>query len=382
MATHSAHLSRSPGPFYRKVGESLRRKISDGGLAADALLPSESDLCAQYKASRKTIRSALTLLEREGLVVAIPGVGRRVRGAGGHPVVSNCESIPFLMRPDKPSGRLAVLLHPRLEERGFRLWPVIADYAEPKTQTDNFSRLAAHAASASIVQFDSRQSEGFLAGLAAARHPIVLAGAQARLGMDAVDVDHAAAVELAIAHATRLGHRRVSLLTSDILVARHPSYQVSAQAYELAAHRAGIEPVVARCRWNDWTLPDAERLLIGLLEKNDSPLCLLVYEGDSVMQVLSTLHRHGATVPRDVSIIALRDHFLDAGQLAAFGLSDVTRVAEPWEEVADIIAERVVERANGRGGGPRLILAQPRLIEGASVARFAKDPSHASSPTT
>ncbi|AQZ67769.1 Transcriptional regulator of succinyl CoA synthetase operon [[Actinomadura] parvosata subsp. kistnae] len=64
---------------YQLIAGDLREQIRHGELAAGAALPSELSLRRRYGASRNTVRQALGLLEREGLVVAEHGRGRFVR---------------------------------------------------------------------------------------------------------------------------------------------------------------------------------------------------------------------------------------------------------------------------------------------------------------
>lgn len=58
----------------RQVADVLRRHVLQG-LVADGALPCESDLAGDFGVSRNTVREALELLRREGLVDRIPGVG-------------------------------------------------------------------------------------------------------------------------------------------------------------------------------------------------------------------------------------------------------------------------------------------------------------------
>jgi GntR family transcriptional regulator len=59
---------------YEEIADDLRRRV-DAGEFAERLLPSESDLCAAYDASRITVRKALDVLREDGLVVSRRGVG-------------------------------------------------------------------------------------------------------------------------------------------------------------------------------------------------------------------------------------------------------------------------------------------------------------------
>ncbi|MDU8994524.1 GntR family transcriptional regulator [Streptomyces mirabilis] len=70
----------SPRGTYLQVSESLRQKI-EGGEAGDAL-PSEAALMRAHDVSRNTIRRALKVLEADGVVESVPGIGWRVARGG------------------------------------------------------------------------------------------------------------------------------------------------------------------------------------------------------------------------------------------------------------------------------------------------------------
>lgn len=64
--------------FYVQIARDLAEGIATGQFPADSLLPSESTLCEQYKASRHTVRAALRELVDQGLVSRHKGIGTRV----------------------------------------------------------------------------------------------------------------------------------------------------------------------------------------------------------------------------------------------------------------------------------------------------------------
>jgi GntR family transcriptional regulator len=66
-------------PLHGQLREHLRAQILDGTFPAEAQLPSESELGAQFKVSRITVRQALSDLQHEGLIFKIPGKGAFVR---------------------------------------------------------------------------------------------------------------------------------------------------------------------------------------------------------------------------------------------------------------------------------------------------------------
>lgn len=68
-------LSRGPEPQYLKVKNHLREGISAGKWRPGDLMPSESELVAQFRVSRMTVNRALRELTAEGLVQRTQGVG-------------------------------------------------------------------------------------------------------------------------------------------------------------------------------------------------------------------------------------------------------------------------------------------------------------------
>lgn len=64
---------------YRDIAADLRQQISEGRYVPGAKLPMLTELQATYGASYQTVRSAIVLLEQEGLVVAVRRRGTIVR---------------------------------------------------------------------------------------------------------------------------------------------------------------------------------------------------------------------------------------------------------------------------------------------------------------
>ena len=62
-------------PLYSMIADTLRQEIFGGGYAVGDLFPKEFDLCDRFKVSRHTVRSALSCLEREGLLKRTKATG-------------------------------------------------------------------------------------------------------------------------------------------------------------------------------------------------------------------------------------------------------------------------------------------------------------------
>ena len=66
-------------PKYQRIAEWLQQKIADGTYGPGDKLPSEQELREQFDVSRQTVRSALDVLEEEGLIYGRQGSGSFVR---------------------------------------------------------------------------------------------------------------------------------------------------------------------------------------------------------------------------------------------------------------------------------------------------------------
>jgi len=68
-------LKRDQIPLYYQLQQLLRKKILSGTFPIDTPLPTENELCKDYKVSRTTVRQAFAALKNEGLIFRIPGKG-------------------------------------------------------------------------------------------------------------------------------------------------------------------------------------------------------------------------------------------------------------------------------------------------------------------
>lgn len=64
-----------PAYVYARVADHIAARISAGDLLADARLPGERDLAAEYGVAIGTARRATEELRERGLIVTLPGKG-------------------------------------------------------------------------------------------------------------------------------------------------------------------------------------------------------------------------------------------------------------------------------------------------------------------
>jgi len=103
-------------PLGREIAEDLRRRIVEGEFAPGSRLPSETDLCEQYRVSRVTVRTAAKALESQGLVDIRHGSGMFVVDFGGQ-IRSGVQELRSITETIKEMGLTPGVEYHRIERR-------------------------------------------------------------------------------------------------------------------------------------------------------------------------------------------------------------------------------------------------------------------------
>jgi GntR family transcriptional regulator len=99
-------LPDSPIPLYAQLAELLRGRIARGVWAEGDRLPSLGALTQEFEVARVTVRQAITMLEREGILAARQGRGTFVTRRPGAerrlPVQSTLADLVAMLQGSKP----------------------------------------------------------------------------------------------------------------------------------------------------------------------------------------------------------------------------------------------------------------------------------------
>jgi GntR family transcriptional regulator len=115
------YFGDSPIPRYVQLADLLRQRIARGVWAAGARLPSLDALTEEFDVARVTVRQAMDLLSREGLVSAQQGRGTFVTGQPARErsirLETSLRTLADMYRDDKPQLTLIeeAAAQPRLE---------------------------------------------------------------------------------------------------------------------------------------------------------------------------------------------------------------------------------------------------------------------------
>jgi len=174
--------------------------------------------------------------------------------------------------------------------------------------------------------------------------PIVLAVRSVDgLEIDKVVLDDFRVGEEAARHLYELGHRRIGFMMGPRNVSTSRDRFAGALRY---LELAGAPPLEEFCVWGSYTHASGYSGALQMLERPEGRPTAIIAGNDTVaLGVLEATHRLGLHVPRDISVVGCDD--IPMAESAFIGL---TTVRPPIEEMARIVARRVVDRVSDPTG--------------------------------
>jgi GntR family transcriptional regulator len=79
ISERTDNIKMTGRPAYLQISDQLRSQIKDGAMPPGTLLPSTAQLGSRYDVSASVVKSAISVLRSEGLVVGQQGKGVYVR---------------------------------------------------------------------------------------------------------------------------------------------------------------------------------------------------------------------------------------------------------------------------------------------------------------
>jgi DNA-binding LacI/PurR family transcriptional regulator len=194
-----------------------------------------------------------------------------------------------------------------------------------------------------------------------------------------VVLDHHKAVELALAHLYKLGHRRIAVLRGPRAI---PDSEFRWEAIQKAAREIGIKldpSLVVRIDTEGWSMKTGHHPMapeIGynptqaLLNKTKNFTAVFCFNDIAAIGAIRALKDAGLSVPGDVSVVGFDDI-----ESAAYAMPSLTTVRQPLREMGKRGAEILLERiADHEKKFPAEIVMAPELVvrESTGVAAFTR----------
>lgn len=143
-------------PLYRRIATQLLGELHDGTIPPGERLPGERQLAEHFGVSRETVRQALQLLRRDGLVAtdrrgshaALPGLPVETPACSGFPLGAGCAARGTVARAGvaweiPPPGHAEALgVAPARPTLVHHYWSASADGRASRTAVTSFSPVA------------------------------------------------------------------------------------------------------------------------------------------------------------------------------------------------------------------------------------------------
>lgn len=194
--------------------------------------------------------------------------------------------------------------------------------------------------------------------------PVVVADRDVPLELaDVVLLDNEQAGYDATRHLIGLGHRRIACITGPNHLA--PSMQ-RFEGYKRCLKENGIDFDAKRIEMGDFRFQSGEEAMQRLLASPARPTAVFVLNDMMAIGAMSSVHKAGLSIPKDISIIGFDDIEIDAAVTPA-----LTTMAQPIEEMAQHTMSLLIDHLVGKKHdlNQRVILTA-KLIQRDSTARW------------
>lgn len=344
-----------PPKLRNKIYEIIKNQIKLRNFDEKGCLPCETALLTKYKVSRKTVRSALEQLKKDGLIQSRRGFG--------YFIAKQIKPIAFVFQNENENKtEIISAVRNFLSEKG--IWLQL--YELPL----NINKLS------EII--DIRQISGILhfsnipltiqqiRELSANHIPIVNIRGQFNSSYDAFCSDYACGMVMLISHLYKCGHRNITYLDNKLKT--DIAFQAMRNKYSFTMEQFGLHPNII-ARDNPFSLSDSEeKEIVDGIKSASKPITAFI--GSSSYMAVSLLphfERHGISVPGKVSLSGFGGGKEAEYFLAPYRLKQLVSIKPSFEEIGKAAVEKLLERIDGIDFPTQQYFIQPTLVDGDTV---------------
>lgn len=351
---------------YLEIYSALKKSMTEREFEPENRIPSEPELCRRYSAARNTVRQALALLQKQGLIETIKGKGAFITKRGERKT-----GVIGLLIPDFSYASFFSSLKSQLENSAAKLgYKIRLETSQNTTgpQIVNDMRTAARKLAVDRVEgviFRPHLNPKFIEAnkeiLSIFRHtetPVVLIDSDIsprpeRSDCDLVAVDNVSAGRRIAAHLLETGKRRLAFMMSGVEIGSNSNWEnrLFGIAGEVAVR--GMDEGVSTLRFS----PDDIESLRALFRSRRPPDAIACGNDRAAAMLVESLKAIGKSIPEDVAVTGFDDD-----SFARSSVPPLTTIRQPAGLIAKTAFKTLLARIRYPQNDHREILLDAPLI--------------------
>jgi DNA-binding LacI/PurR family transcriptional regulator len=356
-------------PKKEIVYKQLKERILSGDLFEGQKLPKELDFSKELGVAKVTLRSALSRLEKDGLVARIPSKGTFVL-----PLKKTTRTLLVLtsQMDHKESPNLYILpeINRSAYEQGVEIESLDLDYIEGLTG-EEISKVCEEKYICAIILLSSGflGHESIIAKLKATKLPVVLPHANEEdsevTGFASIVIPERPSWRDAVLHLRQLNHNRIATLA---LVSSQSHFRGYDQAdYLELLNEIGADDDVTLIKPVSYNRNEVILTTKELMALDPPPTAILCYSDFLAIYVYEAIKELGLHIPTDVSVMGFCGY-----PGGAFLQPPLTTIDLEYWKMAEMSVELALKLSVETPASPEILNHTHKLLERRSVSNIQK----------
>ena len=358
---------------YMEIYAALKTDIANHVFTKGKRMPGEPELCRRFGTARNTVRQALDLLHRQGLIEKRKGEGTFITQRGERKT-----GLIGLLIPDSTSARFFTTLEKELKASARALnYKIVTETVArgtPEQIIDSVRTAARRLVTKRIegIIFRPHLDPKCVAGnrevlrlFQRTDTPVVLIDSDVttppeRSGCNLVAIDNIAAGRRIADHLIQHQRKRIAFLMSGHSIG--PDINWENRLFGLAGEAAvkGLDNGVSTLRFT----PDDADALRRLFRSRNRPDAIVCGNDETAVALTETIKSIGKRIPDDVAVVGFDDD-----NWARASVPPLTTIRQPAQLIAKTALKTLLACIRDPNNDPREILLDAPLIVRASTAK-------------